>query len=232
MRIGILETGAPPGDLSRVHGSYAGMVARLLGDRYSYTRYDVRAGDMPGSATACAAYIVTGSAAGVNDGLSWTETLGDFLRRARGSARLVGICFGHQMIAHAFGGHVRKAPQGWGLGLTHYALTRPVVGLPDTIAVMASHQDQVVVPPPDAETLAANGFTPQAALGYAGGDALTLQFHPEFDAAYARALIAAHTAPDIDDALRVGADASLAAPSDNAAIGAWLDRYLDTGRLP
>lgn len=229
MHIGILETGAPPGDLAARYGSYSAMVARLLGPQHRYSRYDVRAGELPERPDACDAYVVTGSAAGVNDGLAWTERLAAFLRLARGQARLIGICFGHQIIAHAFGGTVVKAPQGWGLGLHGYDLARPVPGLPDRLSAMASHQDQVVVAPAEATVLAASAFTPCAALAYAGGEALTLQFHPEFDAAYACALIAAHTAPDIGDALRAGAIRLLDEASDNATIGAWLNRYLETG---
>ncbi|MGP7796093.1 type 1 glutamine amidotransferase [Sphingomonas sp. CLY1604] len=229
MHIGILETGAPPGDLAAVHGSYGAMVARLLGPQHSYTCYDVRAGVLPERPDTCDAYVVTGSAAGVNDGLAWVERLANFLRAARGRARLIGICFGHQIIAHAFGGTVVKAPQGWGLGLHRYDLAHPVVGLPDRVSAMASHQDQVVVAPAGATVLAESAFTPCAALAYADGAALTLQFHPEFDAAYACALVAAHSAPDIGDDLRAGAIRSLDEASDNAGIGAWLNRYLETG---
>lgn len=229
MRIGILETGAPPGQLADTHGDYPAMMARLLGPAHDYTRYCVRDGHVPEAPEACDAYVVTGSAAGVGDGLPWVDDLAAFLRAARGKARLIGICFGHQAIAHAFGGQVEKAPQGWGLGLSRYTLAAPIAGLGDTVTAMASHQDQVVTRPAEAEVLAANAFTSNAALGYADGDALTLQFHPEFDAAYARALIAAHTAPDIGDDLRAAAAGSLDGHSDNAAIGAWLNRYLATG---
>ncbi|MCP3733962.1 type 1 glutamine amidotransferase [Sphingomonas sp. RP10(2022)] len=229
MHIGILETGAPPGDLAVEHGDYSAMVARLLGPRHRYARYDVRGGDLPTAVTACDAYVVTGSAAGVHDGLGWTESLFRFLRDARGKARLIGICFGHQAIAHAFGGTVVKAPQGWGLGLHRYALACPVPELGQAVTAMASHQDQVVAAPDGAEILAASAFTPCAALAYADGAALTLQFHPEFDAPYATALIAAHRAPDIDPTLRETATQSLAGASDNAAIGQWLNRYLETG---
>lgn len=229
MHIGILETGAPPGDLARDHGDYAGMVARLLGPDHRYSAYDVRGGGLPATVDACDAYVVTGSAAGVNDGLGWVDALAAFLRAARGHARLIGICFGHQAIAHAFGGTVVKAPQGWGLGLTRYDLVAPVAGLDGGVTAMASHQDQVTQPPAGARVLASSPFTPCAALAYADGEAMTLQFHPEFDADYARALIAAHIAPDIDEPLRATATRSLDAPSDNAAIGAWLNAYLASG---
>ena len=229
MHIGILATGAPPGDLAQEHGDYGAMIARLLGPSHRFSRYDVRAGELPAFGTDCDAYVVSGSAAGVNDGLAWVDALAAFLRSVRGRVRLIGICFGHQAIAHAFGGTIVKAPQGWGLGLTRYDLAVPVAGLDTGVVAMASHQDQVTQSPAGAQVLASNDFTPYAALAYARGEAMTLQFHPEFDADYGRALIAAHAAPDIGDALRAAAASSLDAPSDNAAIGAWLDRYLATG---
>jgi len=229
MRIGILETGAPPGDLAARHGDYPAMMAAMLGDGHGYARFDVRGGQLPASPDACDAYVVTGSAAGVYEEHGWISPLAAFLRAARGRARLIGICFGHQAIAHAFGGTVAKAPKGWGLGVHRYTLARPVVGLGDSLGAMASHQDQVIAPPADAMRLAGSAFTPYAALGYPDGAALTLQFHPEFDAAYARALIAAHRAPDITATLRAAATRSLDEPTDNRAIGAWLNRYLATG---
>ncbi len=229
MHIGILETGAPPGTLADTHGDYPAMMAHLLGPAHRYTRFAVREGTLPATPAACEAYVVTGSAAGVNDGLPWADPLAAFLRGARGKARLIGICFGHQAIAHAFGGRVEKARRGWGLGLTRYDVNRPIAGMGATIAAMASHQDQVIVAPVGSAVLASSAFTPIAALAYPGGEALTMQFHPEFDAAYARALIAAHTAPDIGDDLRAAATRSLDQRSDNDAIGSWLNRYLATG---
>jgi GMP synthase-like glutamine amidotransferase len=231
MRIGILETGGPPEELAAIHGDYPAMVARLLGPQHSYERYDVRAGVLPVMADRCAAYVVTGSAAGVNDPYPWIAPLIVLLRAARGRQRLLGICFGHQVIAQAFGGRVEKAPGGWGLGLHRYEMTRPVEAIGTSMAAMASHQDQVVAIADSAEVIASSDFTPHAALAYADGAALTLQCHPEFDADYGRALIAAHRAPDIDEDLRGAAHASLAQPSDNAAIGHWLNGYLASGRI-
>ncbi len=231
MHIGILETGAPPDGLAPTHGDYPAMIARLLGPHHRYQRYDVRAGSLPDADDDCQAYVITGSAASVYDPHPWIAPLSAFLRRSRGRQRLVGICFGHQLIAQAFGGRVEKAPQGWGLGLHRYAMQRPVTALGATMTAMASHQDQVVAIPAGTEVIAASALTPHAALAYADGAALTLQCHPEFDADYARALIDSHRAPDIDDDVRAAAQASLSGVSDNAAIGRWLDDYLVSGRI-
>lgn len=227
MHIGLLRTGSPPADLAAHHGDYPAMVRRLLGPQHRYTSFDVDAGQLPPALDACDAYVVTGSSAGVHDGLDWIEPLAAFLRATRGHARLVGICFGHQIIAHAFGGTVGRAPRGWSLGLHRYCLSRPITGLGEAVVAMASHQDQVLIPPPDADTLGASEVTPAAILAYRDGAALTLQCHPEFDTAFSRALIALDRGIPRD--LRDNAARSMHHAHDNAAIGAWLDRYIHTG---
>ena len=68
--------------------------------------------------------MITGSAAGVYDPLPWIAPLKDFLVSAKGRAKLVGVCFGHQVMAEAFGGKVIKSPKGWGLGLHAYEVVR------------------------------------------------------------------------------------------------------------
>jgi GMP synthase-like glutamine amidotransferase len=94
---------------------------------------------------------------------------------------------------------------------------------PDRIAVPVSHQDQVVALPPGARVVAANGFTPLGMLEWEGGDALSMQFHPEFEPDYARALIEARRAslPEPDAAI-----ASLARADDRARVAGWIRSFL------
>ena len=93
----------------------------------------------------------------------------------------------------------------------------------DKIAVPASHQDQVVVQPPNTEVVAASKFTPFAALSWTDRPAISFQFHPEFSPAFAKALIERRyddvTNPD-------PAIASLDAPNDSARVGGWIRRFL------
>ena len=112
MTIGILQCGSVPADLEPRFGTYGDMMRRMLGPERAYRVYDVQAGAFPAQATDAAAYIVTGSAAGVYDDLPWIPRLFDFLRSARHRAKLVGICFGHQAMAEAFGGSVVKSDKG------------------------------------------------------------------------------------------------------------------------
>ena len=224
MKLAILETGRPPGDLVRRFGDYPAMMTRMLGGEFEIDTFDVAAGEFPADPSDYEAYLVTGSPAGVYDPLPWIEPLKQFLRDA-GDRKLVGICFGHQLMAEAFGGHVEKSDKGWGIGLQHYEIDRvePWMDEMASIDVPASHQDQVVAQPPHTEVIASSPFTPFAALAWTDRPAISVQFHPEFDPDYAKALIEARREkmPDAGRAI-----ASLDRPNDNARIADWIRRFL------
>jgi GMP synthase-like glutamine amidotransferase len=225
MSLAILEAGAPPPALLAEFGHYPAMFERLLG--VEATTYEVRAGELPPDVGDHSAYLITGSSAGVYEDLPWLPPLTDFLGAARGRAKLVGICFGHQLMAQAFGGHVEKSPKGWGVGLHAYPIVRQEAWMDEVplVAAPASHQDQVVQPPPDAELIASSVFTPYAGFAWRDGKAISFQFHPEMTPAFAAALYASRRdrIADVDAAI-----ASLDAPNDSARIGAWINRFLST----
>jgi GMP synthase-like glutamine amidotransferase len=227
VKLGVLETGAPPEALAPRFGDYPQMFRRLLGEGFDWVSYDVQHGPGPDRPEDADAWIVTGSSAGVYDGDAWIGRLMDFLRAARGRTRLIGICFGHQAMAEAFGGKVVKSPKGWGVGLHTYRVMarEPWMDAAPTLSVPASHQDQVVEPPPGARVVAASDFTPFGMLDY-GPDAVSLQLHPEFEPAYAEALIENRRASRFDDAQADAAVASLQRPNDNARVAEWLKRFL------
>jgi GMP synthase-like glutamine amidotransferase len=226
LRIAIIETGRPPDRLSGFP-SYAAMSADLLGPEHACATFDVRAGAWP-DPDRYGGFLITGSAAGVYDPLPWIADLVAFLRALPPERKLVGICFGHQIMAEAFGGRARKSSRGWGLGLHAYEVVAraPFMDAASRIAVPVSHQDQVVVAPPGARVLAASAFTPYGVLGYADRAALSCQCHPEFDPDYARALTRDHRAAIADPALVERALASLDAPHDSARLGGWIRRFL------
>src|SRR6476659_289318 len=103
MKLAILETGRPPGNLADRFGDYPSMFERLLGGEFEIKRFDVQAGQLPTNSNE--AILITGSPAGVYDPLPWIEPLQDFIRGA-GERKMVGVCFGHQVMAEALGGHV------------------------------------------------------------------------------------------------------------------------------
>jgi GMP synthase-like glutamine amidotransferase len=225
MNLAILETGKPPEPLAERFGGYPGMFADLLGSNFDIVTYDVQAGELPVSPDAYAAFLVTGSPAGVYDNLPWMEPLKAFLRAAKGKAKLVGVCFGHQIMAEAFGGRVEKSERGWGVGLQTLAVcgSAPFLGSERTVSIPASHQDQIVLQPPASRVLAASPFSPYGVLAYDDQPALSMQFHPEFSPDFARALIEVRRdrLPDPDTAI-----ASLAGPDDRQVVASWIRRFL------
>jgi len=205
------------------------MFRALLGETaYDWESFDVRRGEYPRAPDACDAYLVTGSAAAAYDPDPWVGELLGFLRAARGKAALVGVCFGHQAMAQAFGGQVVKSPKGWGIGLHRYtAMQRaPWMEGEDVIAVPASHQDQVVTPPAGASVLAASDFCPFGMLDYGADRAISLQLHPEFAPDYARALIEARLGTHFPEPEGRAAIASLGAPDDRSRVGRWIGGFL------
>ena len=224
MKLAILETGRPPGRLAEEFGDYPMMFQKLLGFGFETESYDAQAGELPSDPGEHHAYLITGSPAGVYDPLPWIEPLQQFIRDAKDS-RMVGVCFGHQVMAEALGGHVEKSDKGWGAGLHRYDVVRhePWMDAAAAIAAPASHQDQVVIQPPNTQIVARSDFTPFAALAWTDRPAISFQFHPEFSPAFAKALIEKRydIVPDPD-----GAIASLDSPNDNARVAGWIRRFL------
>ena len=224
MKLAILETGRPPGKLAEEFGDYPAMFETMLGPGFEIDVFDVQAGELP-DPDDHDAVLITGSPSGVYDPLPWIPGLLDFIRSAKNS-RMVGICFGHQAMAEALGGRVEKSDKGWGAGLHRYDIVRrePWMDRAGSIADPASHQDQVVVQPPNTDVIVASDFTPFAGLAWTDRPAISFQFHPEFSPAFAKALIEKRydIVPDPDAAI-----ASLDAPNDNARVAGWIRRFLE-----
>lgn len=177
MKIGILSCGHTLPEISRDHGDFPEMFARLLvGHGLSFQSYDVENMIFPKTVAECDGWLLTGSKHGAYDDLPFITPLENFIRDAYDKdVPLVGICFGHQIIAQALGGTVVKFDQGWSVGRTEYEFD----GL-GPVRLNAWHQDQVTTPPKEAQTVARSAFCKHAALVY-GRRAYTVQPHPEFD---------------------------------------------------
>ena len=145
---------------------------------------------------------------------------------------LIGICFGHQILAEALGGRAEKSDRGWALGVQDYEVTaRPgwMAGLPDRFAVTAVHQDQVVALPADATVLARSPQCPFAAVAY--GDleapaAISLQPHPEFSPAFTGELLTLRAGTAFSVEAADAARATLGRKVDSAAWARLIAAYL------
>ena len=226
MIIGILETGRPPRSLQPRFGGSPEMFEALIGPGHDYRVFDVQAGVLPDPAARFDGHLITGSPAGAYDDLPWIAPLEDFLRAVKGRTSLVGICFGHQIMAQAFGGRVEKSERGWGVGLQTYAMTalEPWMDSAAPIAIPVSHQDQVMAAPPGARVIGGNSFNPFGVIAYEGAKAISLQCHPEFAPDYAAALIEARA--EQLGALAAPAVRSLQSPNDCTRVGGWIRQFL------
>ncbi|MBL4807633.1 MAG: type 1 glutamine amidotransferase [Rhodobacteraceae bacterium] len=126
MKIGILETGKPAESLIPDFGDYPAMFEKLLGDLLSEASFfavSVVHGEMPTAPDQADVWIITGSRHSAYEDLPWVDVLKEFLRQCMArKVPIVGICFGHQILAEAMGGKVEKSTKGWGVGVQDYAV--------------------------------------------------------------------------------------------------------------
>ncbi len=231
IRVGILETGRPPEDLATKFGDYPGMVRQWLGDlNADYTAYPVLDDNFPTSAQEADLWVITGSKFGAYEDHSWVPPLEAFIREVRAANRLMfGICFGHQIIAQALGGVVRKSEKGWGLGIHEYQTTpdwpQELGEAPGKIAIQAYHQDQVEEKPHSAVTIASTTFCEHGALWYPGF-AITIQGHPEFAKPFASALIESRRGSVLMDEDVVQGLRNMAIEDNRAMLASLVKKFL------
>jgi GMP synthase-like glutamine amidotransferase len=231
--ITIIETGLLDPQIRARHGSFPEMFERLISAEDASAAFDVVSvpnGDPLPDPGSLQAILITGSPAGVYDGLDWIAPLEDFVRAAYArQTPMVGVCFGHQLIAQAMGGTVRKSDKGWGIG-RHVYQVAPGNGViaERQLAIACSHQDQVIEAPPQAQTILSSSFTPHAGLLYANGTTFSVQPHPEFDTDFAHTLCELHKS-HAPESVVTEAKASLAAPLDRAKLGRAMARFLAGG---
>lgn len=181
-----------------------------------------------------AGVVVTGSWSMVTDREPWSEASGDYLREAAARARpILGVCYGHQLLAQAFGGTVGFNPSGRHAGSAELCLTehaaadRLFAGLPPRLLVQVSHSQRVLSPPEGAVLLGHCERDPYHVFRL-GESTWGVQFHPEFDAEVSRRYIALRRERILEEGL--DPDALMAAVRESQHGAQLLARFSQLAR--
>jgi GMP synthase-like glutamine amidotransferase len=212
-------------------GDYPQMFAGLLRQAVAepelqFVVIDCQAGSYP-SVSACDAYLITGSRNSVYDDEPWIAGLAAFVDRVlQSGGKVMGVCFGHQLLAHFFGGHTAQA--GWVVGVQRCEVVSKADWMRPEISafrLLSSHKDQVLELPPGARLLASSDVCRNSA--YAMGDQVfTLQGHPEFSKPYARALMDLRRELLGAGTFKNGVG-SLTEETDEEDVAQWILNFLD-----
>ena len=231
MKIGILKADTVRRELVASFGEYPDMFEDLLIDvepDIELVTYDVISGKYPGRINEVHGYIITGSKVSVYDEIKWVKELGSFVQELhRKKKKLVGICFGHQMVAHFLGGKTQKSQKGWGVGIHEYTLTNAATSYEcegRTYNLVYSHQDQIVEPAPSSVVLASSNFCPYSMLQIEN-HILTFQGHPEFKRDFSRSLMDLRKEDLGDIRYQEGLD-SLSKTTNAREVGQWIVNFI------
>jgi GMP synthase-like glutamine amidotransferase len=223
MKIGILQTGHSPDAMRPEVGDYPGMFEALLaGHDFDFEAWPVVDDVFPDGPESADGWLITGSRHGVYEDHDWLAPLEQLVRDIVASGRpLIGICFGHQLIAKALGGTVKKYSGGWAVGRQVYDFGD------EKLALNAWHQDQVTALPEGAQLIATHPFCKNAAMAI-GKNVLSVQPHPEFSAAFLDGLMT-HRGGAVPPELIEHAREALSEPTDEMKMADRMAAFFRKG---
>ena len=226
MKIGILQTGLAPDELKPTFGEYPGFFERLLdGNGFTFESWAVVNNIFPSGPDDAEGWLITGSKHGAYEDHDWIPPLEQLIRDIMDADRpLIGVCFGHQIIAQALGGTVEKFDGGWVVGQQSYAFED------QEMTINAWHQDQVVKAPTGATVAATSEYCKNAALLYPG-KAYTVQPHPEYGDDFIQGLIDTRGKGVVPDDLMQKAQSRMGQPLSNAVMAKQFATFFREGRL-
>jgi GMP synthase-like glutamine amidotransferase len=231
MRIGILNTDTLKSEFDTKYGQYPVMFSNVLlqaEPNLQIRTYEVQFGDYPAELDECDAYLITGSKVSAYDDIAWIHELKSFVRSIhQHQKKLIGICFGHQLIAEALGGKVARSNGGWHVGVHGATLKKNTTlfgSAQQEFNLIYNHQDQVLKIPQESILLASCKNCPVAMLAIED-HILSFQGHVEFDVAYAKDLLEMRRSILGEDTYLKASD-SLKEKTENAKVTDWILKFL------
>jgi len=190
--------------------------------------FEVHKDIYPSNLTKYDGFLSSGSLSSVYHNDPWITKYQKFIVELfQKKQKHVGICFGHQMIAHALGGKVEKAKQGWGMGIKRATIKKYTSWmdgfLNDGFNLIVSHQDQVVKLPENSTILAGNDHCPFSMFTVTKYF-LGIQAHPEFTKDYHLATIDLRS-KKVDPLIIKNAKKTLSQPTDEKLIIHWIENF-------
>ena len=231
MHVAILQCDTVAEEFVQEFGQYSQMVKQLINltqANNTFNVYDCQAGELPDPDAQYDLYITTGSKAGVYDDEPWITDLIEYVAQLHQNKRcLVGICFGHQVIATALKGNVEKSQKGWGVGVSVNQLIQHEPWMsPDLneLNLIVSHQDQVTRLPENAKVIASSNFCPYFMVQWSD-HAFSVQGHPEWQPSYSHKLMEKRRGIIPDETITNGI-ISLSINPDNAVFSQWIHQFV------
>lgn len=227
MKIAILQCGEVPKDSESQTGCNTEMIKAMfdgIEGSFEFESFHCQDGCYPDDIDDYDFYITGGSKAGVYEDKEWIQRLIKFVRQLdKKKKKLIGICFGHQIMAMACDGMVEKSEKGWGLGVA----ANRIVSNPewtsekkDALNLLVSHQDQIINVPDDAKIIAESDFCPFFVVQW-NDHFLSTQGHPEWNREYSEILLTRRKGT-IPDQLFESARSSLHTKPDNTLFARWV----------
>lgn len=237
LSICILETDHIRPELVEQYRGYGWMFQQLFAQQpiaAEFEVFNVVQGQYPEEGRRFDAYLITGSKYDSFGAEPWIQTLRDYvLARYAAGDKLLGICFGHQLLALLLGGKTERAEQGWGLGVQQYQVLEQRAWMQpraEALSMLIIHQDQVTRAPANATVLAANAFCPIAAYQI-GDQVLCWQGHPELVADYSRAILDIRKEHWGEQVYQQAMD-SLGQAHQGPLVAEWMMRFVAQDQAP
>ena len=231
MQVGLIMCGDLPDRYSALRGDYPTLVSTMFVDSdTSFDIFDAHRGELPADASAFDGYIISGSASSVYEDEQWMRDLEEFVSGVVDvETPIFGICFGHQLLAQALGGVVKRAENGWGVGVHTMRILESRAWMDpgsETLKLVMTHQDQVVELPAGAIVLGSSDHCPNYLVEFTP-IAVGIQGHPEFPAPFARVVYEDkrdQLGGLVDDAIE-----SLSIPTDTSLVAQWTENIFADG---